>query len=125
VSTAIPEDGPWLDGDAGRLVRPYTVSNGRTRPTNKLDLLSMVIATGRAPRTPLDPDRAEVLDLCDHPTSVAELAARLRLPAIVTKVLLSDLLDYGAVTMRVPSSATDPTDRFVLETLLDALQQRI
>lgn len=42
-------DGPWLDDAAGRLVRPYTVSNGRTRPTTALDLLSQVMATGATP----------------------------------------------------------------------------
>jgi len=42
----VQDSGSWLDGDAGRLVRPYTVSNGRTSPTAKLDLLSMVMATG-------------------------------------------------------------------------------
>jgi hypothetical protein len=125
VSTEVPEDGPWLDGDAGRLVRPYTVSNGRTQPSNKLDLLSMVMATGQGAQGHLDPDHVQALVLCHQPTSVAEVAARLRLPAVVTKVLLSDLLDCGAVTTRVPYAAADPTDRFVLEALLDALQRRI
>jgi hypothetical protein len=119
------EDESWLDDDAGRLVRPYTVSNGRTRPTNKLDLLSMVMATGRSPQTHLDLDHFQALDLCHNPTSVAEVAAHLRLPAVVTKVLLSDLVDCGAVTTRAPSPAADPTDRFVLEALLDGLQRRL
>ncbi|MCW2944193.1 MAG: multi-component regulatory system-3 [Actinoallomurus sp.] len=122
---AVPEDESWLDDDAGRLVRPYTVSNGRTRPTNKLDLLSMVMATGRLPQAHLDPDHAQALDLCHNPTSVVEVAAHLRLPAVVTKVLLSDLVDCGAVTTRDPSPAADPTDRFVLEALLDGLQRRL
>lgn len=122
---ATGEDGPWLDGDAGRLVRPYTVTNGRTRPTTELDLLSMVMATGRVPHTHLDTYHAEALGLCHHPTSVAEVAARLRMPAAVTKVLLSDLVDGGAVTMRAPSPAADPTDRSVLEAVLDGLQRRL
>lgn len=42
-------DGPWLDDAAGRLVRPFTVSNGRTRPTIALDLLSQVMVTGATP----------------------------------------------------------------------------
>lgn len=42
-------DGPWLDDAAGRLVRPFTVSNGRTRPTVALDLISQVMATGATP----------------------------------------------------------------------------
>jgi hypothetical protein len=122
---AVDEDGPWLDGDAGRLVRPYTVTNGRTRPSTTLDLLSTVIATGRTPAARLEPYHAEVLDLCGRGISVAEVAARLRLPAAVTKVLLSDLVDGGAVTTRAPSPAADPTDRSVLEAVLNGLQRRL
>jgi hypothetical protein len=120
-----PADESWLDGDAGRLVRPYMVSNGRTSPTNRLDLLSMVMATGGVPRAQLQLDHAQVLALCRRPASVAEIAARLRLPAAVTKVLLSDLVDCGAVTARVPRQATNPADVFLLERVLDALQRRL
>jgi hypothetical protein len=120
-----PQDELWLDDDAGRLVRPYTVSNGRTRPTAKLDLLSMVMATGRVPRAHLEPDHARALGLCAGPTTVAEIAAHLKLPAVITKVLLSDLVDYGAVSTRAPGSAADSTDRSVLEALLDGLQRRL
>jgi glyoxylate carboligase len=122
---AVSGDEPWLDDDAGRLVRPYTVSNGRTRPTNKLDLLSMVMVTGRVPQAHLDADHAQAFDLCHDPTTVAEIAAHLRLPAVVTKILLSDLVDCGAVTTRAPSAVADPTDRFILEALLDGLQRRL
>ncbi|MEY9968439.1 hypothetical protein ABIA33_006523 [Streptacidiphilus sp. MAP12-16] len=113
----------WLDEDAGRLVRPYTVSNGRTRPTTALELLSMVMATGRVAQTHLDPDLAQTLGLCRAPTSVAEVSARLRLPVVVTKVLLSDLVACGAVVARPPGPAADPTDRSVLEALLVGLQR--
>jgi hypothetical protein len=118
-------DEPWLDDDAGRLVRPYTVSNGRTRPTTEMELLSMVTATGRVSRAHLEPDHARALGLCDSPTTVAEVAAHLRLPAVITKVLLSDLVDFGAVRTRAPHPAADPTDRSVLEALLDGLQRRL
>lgn len=119
------KDEPWLDGDAGRLVRPYTVSNGRTSPSAQLDLLSMVRATGEVAATHLEPDHALVLSLCRQPATVAEIAARLRLPAVVTKVLLSDLVGCGAVTARPPFPAAGPTDRLVLERVLDALQRRL
>lgn len=118
-------DEAWLDGDAGRLVRPYTVSNGRTSPTKKLDLLSMVISTGEVPHARLEPDHAQILALCHRPATVAEIAARLRLPAVVTKVLLSDLVDCGAVAARLPYPAADPTDRFLLKRVLDGLQRRL
>jgi hypothetical protein len=120
-----PVDEPWFDDDAGRLVRPYTVSNGRTQPTTKLDLLSMVMATGRVPRAHLEPDHARALGLCAGPTTVAEVSAHLKLPAVITKVLLSDLVDCGAVSTRAPGSVADPTDRSVLEALLNGLQRRL
>jgi Protein of unknown function (DUF742) len=122
---ARPADDSWLDGDAGRLVRPYTVSNGRTSAKISLDLLSMVMSTGGVPVSRLEPDHAQALAICAQPASVAEIAARLRLPAMVTKVLVSDLLECGAVTTRQPHAITGPGDRIILERVLDALQQRL
>ncbi|MEU2182699.1 DUF742 domain-containing protein [Streptomyces thermolilacinus] len=119
------QDRPWLDDAAGRLIRPYTVSGGRTRPTAALDLLSLVMATGAPPPAPLGPEHTTALRLCDGPTSVAEIAAHLRLPAVVTKVLLSDLVDCGALTARAPRRHHDTTDRSLLEAVLDGLRRRL
>ncbi|WP_101257489.1 DUF742 domain-containing protein [Streptomyces barkulensis] len=121
-----PEEGLWLDEAAGRLVRPYTVSNGRTRPTADFNLLTMVRSTGAEPQSCLGPDHAQVLSLCDGPITVAEIAAHVRLPAVVTKVLLSDLVDCGAVTTRAPMRmGADPTDRGLLEAVLHGLRKRL
>lgn len=118
-------DGPWLDDAAGRLVRPYTVSNGRTRPTTALDLLSQVMATGAIPLGYLGPEHAQALDLCRAPVSVAEVAAHLKLPAAVTKVLLSDLVDSEAITTKPPTFHHNPTDRALLEAVLHGLRQQL
>ncbi|MFF5503982.1 DUF742 domain-containing protein [Streptomyces roseolus] len=120
-----PQEGPWLDDAAGRLIRPYTVSGGRTRPTTSLDLLSLVMATGSGPLAHMGPEHDMALGLCDGPTSVAEIAAHLRLPAAVTKVLLSDLVDCGALTARAPRFHANPSDRSLLEAVLDGLRQRL
>ena len=124
----VPGDETWLDGDAGRLVRPYAVTNGRTSPTMQLDLLTMIVATGPgsgSSRT-LEPDHLHVLGLCRFPMSVAEIAARLRLPAVVTKVLLSDLVDCGVVRLASPRPAADETsNQSLLERLLDGLPRRL
>ena len=119
------DDEHWFDDAAGRLIRPYTVSNGRTEPTTRMELLSMVIATGRRPHGQLGPDHAQALGLCVSVTTVAEVAARLRLPAVVTKILLSDLVDWGAVDARSPDPMADPTNPAVLETILNALERRL
>jgi len=118
-------DDAWIDDDAGRLVRPYTVSNGRTQPSAKLDLLSMVKTTGRVAHSQLGLDHSQALVLCGAPISVAEISAHLKLPAVVTKVLLCDLVDCGAVTTHAPGPILDTTDRPLLEALLDGLQRRL
>ena len=121
------EDGSWLDDEAGRLVRPYAVSNGRTRPSAHFDLLTFVMATGSRPQTYLGPDYDRVLALCDAPVTVAEVAAHLQLPAVITKVLLSDLVTYKALTTRAPRpiEAALPTDRKLLEAVLHGLRKRL
>ena len=118
-------DGPWLDDAAGRLVRPFTISNGRTRPTIALDLMSQVRGTGETPLGYLGPEHAQALALCRAPVSVAEVAAHLKLPAAVTKVLLSDLVDCGALTTKPPEFHHNPTDRALLEAVLDGLRRQL
>ena len=104
--------------------RPYTVTNGRTHPSRPLDLMSLVRATGRGkvPAERLGREHAQALRLCHAPISVAEVAAYLKQPVIVTKVVLSDLIESGAITTRSPSTvaATDPVR---LKALLDGLRR--
>jgi hypothetical protein len=120
-----PGDDTWLNGDDGRLVRPYAVANGRTAASRPLDLMSMVVATGVGSYSTLEPDHVQALGLCLRPVSVAEIAARLRLPAAVTKVLVSDLADCGAVRTAPPRPGSDTSNRVLLERLLDGLQRRL
>ena len=122
MSAAATGDEPWLDDAAGRLVRPYTVSNGRTRPTTALDLMSQVMSTGATPLDYLGPEHAQALDLCRAPVSVAEVAAHLKLPAAVTKVLLSDLVDSGHLTTRAGASAAQQSHVRLLQEVLDGLR---
>ncbi|MGW3513154.1 DUF742 domain-containing protein [Streptomyces sp. NPDC000994] len=125
MSAAAAGDRPWLDDAAGRLVRPFTVSDGRTRPSIALDLMSQVMATGVTPLAYLGPEHGQALDLCRGPLPVAEVAAHLKLPAVVTKVLLSDLVDCGALTTRPPAYQHHPTDRALLEAVLDGLRRQL
>ncbi|MGW7439206.1 DUF742 domain-containing protein [Streptomyces sp. NPDC054849] len=124
-------DTPWLDDSAGRVMRPYTASGGRTRPGFALDLLSLVTATGVRPRVPLGAEHTHALRLCAGAgaVTVAEVAGQLRLPAVVVKVILSDLMEHGAVTAQSPrfpgggSFAAD--DRSLLLAVLDGLRTRL
>jgi hypothetical protein len=118
-----PEGEDIGSGD-GLWERPYTVTGGRTRPSTQLDLMSLVRATGKGNVVPerLGREHAQALRLCRAPTSVAEVAAHLKQPVVVTKVLLSDLIESGAVTARFPAlfDAPDPTQ---LKALVDALRK--
>lgn len=119
-------DRVWIDDAAGRLIRPYTVSEGRTRPSARLDLVSLMVATGRATHVHTGPEHTRALRLCRGPISVAEIAAHLRLPLAVTKVLLSDLVECGAVScLRPPEDAARPTERELLEAVLHGLRTRL
>ncbi|TDC23858.1 DUF742 domain-containing protein [Streptomyces sp. 8K308] len=123
-----PHELPWFDESAGRLIRPFTACGGRTRPTVRLDLLTLVVATGRPIRRRLGPEHAQVLRMCagQGPTPVAEIAAQVRLPVAVTKVLLADLCELGAVTVNSPVPVgCSLTDRDLLEAVLHGLRARL
>lgn len=123
--TAAADDGPWLDEQAGRLVRPYTVSNGRTRPAADLDLLTHVTATGHPATGHPGPEHGRALKLARTPVTVAELAARLRLPVAVAKVVVSDLVEAGLVLAEAPSFRRAPADPAVLRHVRDELRRRL
>ena len=93
-------------GDAaGRLVRPFTLTGGRTRPSRAdFTLITAVTAVepvpARAPRPP--PEQSRILRLCAEPLAVAEVAALVDLPVSVVVIMLCDLLEAGLITARPP-----------------------
>lgn len=114
----------WYDEDAGPLVRPYALTHGRTRATALgLDLVTLVVRVptyGEVPMLP--PEAALILDLCIRPLSVVELSARLRLPVVVVKVLLGDLIESGLVLMSEPADTSFDYDSDILQAVLDGLR---
>lgn len=124
--TPVLPDGPLIEEAAGRLVRPYTVSDGRTRATSHFTLVTMVRATGTETQGVFGLEHAQVLALCERPVSVAEVAARMRVPAAVVKVLLSDLAEGGAVVAgdALPDHYARP-DQDLLEAVRDGLLKRL
>lgn len=113
-------------------VRPYVITGGRAAPSrDSLALETLVVAKGgkggrggtAVPSSDLSPESAEILDLCVQLLSVAEVAAHLRQPVAVIKVLLGDLLDAGLVLTRPPITAADRHDPALLKEVLDGLRQ--
>ncbi len=106
-------------------VRPYAMTSGRTQPSTPLDLMSLVRASGRGMVGPsqLGIEHSQALRLCMSPTSVAEVAALLRRPVTVTKVLLSDLIELGVVIAKYAPSESYSNDPAILEAVIDGLRR--
>ncbi|MEU5362175.1 DUF742 domain-containing protein [Streptomyces sp. NPDC005925] len=93
----------------GRLVRPFTLTGGRTRPSREdFSLITTVTAVVAPPEHAVRPqaEHLRILRLCGEPVAVAELAARLDLPVSVVVILLCDLLEAGRITARPPHPVT-------------------
>ena len=118
-----PRDDEWLDEDAGRVARPYTVTGGRTRPRGErqFDLIDIVVATGAEPGEAFSPgpEHSHILSLCQRPTVVAELTAAVGLPLGLVRVLLADLLYEDLISV---SRQAQRTDRRLLQRVLDSLK---
>jgi Protein of unknown function (DUF742) len=121
----MPAGGEWLDQDAGPVVRPYALTGGLTRPSGqRFDLLDMVRTARRTGPEPQDltPEQAEMLQRCEMPTPIAELAGGLDLPIGVIRILASDLRERGLVTIHRAQPAGF-NDLKILQEVVDGLRR--
>ncbi|MFC3571775.1 DUF742 domain-containing protein [Streptomyces yaanensis] len=102
-------DDHWYEDETGSMVRPYTVTRGRTRPSQRhtIDLMSQVTALEADEGQPsVDHARTSLLDLVRRrPRPVVELAADADLPLTVVRVLVGDLAEAGLVRIDAPRPA--------------------
>src|SRR3954466_16233477 len=83
----------WLDRDAGPVVRPYAMTQGRVAPTGgEIDMMAFVVATSAEiePGGPPRPEPHAIVAAAWEPIPVVELAATLDLSVRVVRVLLGD-----------------------------------
>lgn len=117
----------WYEDETGPMVRPYTVTSGRTRPAAEytFDLMSQVTAVdpvGSEPR--LDHARSSLLELIRRdPRPVAEIAADADLPLTVVRVLLADLVEAGLVRVSAPVTPQGLGDPALLREIADRLRE--
>lgn len=143
--------GPEPPDDPGTLVRPYTLTRGRTSVADPWPPETVVFATGRVPLprtsdpTPAPgvaapgagspgsgspdeggpasaPEARAIVEAARPWRSLAEIAAGVRLPLGVVRVLVTDLADAGLVRVHRPDAGAD-TDQ--LERALRGLRARI
>jgi len=98
-------DEQWLDAAAGPVVRPYALTQGRTRHSGEaFDLVATVFATRTRVADPggFGPEHFSVLQLAQAPTTVVDIASDVDLPLGVVRILLADLREVGLVTIQAP-----------------------
>ena len=95
--------------DEPNLVRPYTLTAGRTDSRVNLPLEAPIetLASTKPARWPGNDVRGQILRLCADSPSVAEIAAVLSLPLGVARVLIGDLVTQGY--LRVHTTLGDST----------------
>ncbi len=98
--------------DQPSLVRPYTLTAGRTNPRVNLPLEAPIeaVVSEKPPRWPGNDVRAQICAMCATTPSVAEIAARLSLPVGVARVLIGDLVSAGHLRVRATLSDQSSVD---------------
>ena len=93
------------------LVRPYTLTAGRTQASVDVPLEAPIqtLQSAMSHRWPLNDVRGRIVALCTNSPSVAEISARLDLPLGVTRVLVGDLVTSGY--LRVNRTLTERSTR--------------
>ncbi|SEM84544.1 DUF742 domain-containing protein [Streptacidiphilus jiangxiensis] len=116
---------PWRRDDEG-VVPAYALTGGRTRPRHRMRLETLV-SRGPTPDDqlpPCAPTERQLLELFNTaPLPVAEAASRLQMPVLVTQVLISDLIDSGALSVVAAQDAAVPGVQ-MLEATLAGLRRK-
>lgn len=117
---------PPVPAETSGLVRPYFRTGGRTRPSRELAVEALVSTSerGRAIGRVRVPEHRSICSLCLDTRSVAEVAAYLRLPLGVVRVLIGDVAGLGLVLVHSATSVVGdrPSIEF-MERVLSGLRR--
>ncbi len=106
-------------------MRPYAVTRGRTRPRYQFAIEALVSTTdfGTQASHRGAPETQTIVELCREIRSVAEIAAHLRVPLGVARVLVGDMADEGLVRVHQPGHEDGQPDLMLLERVLSGLRR--
>ena len=101
-----------VESDEPSLVRPYTLTGGRTDSAVHLPVEATVevLEPDGLPRWQDHDVRARIMRLCADGPSVAEISARLSQPLGVARVLVGDLVTQGYLRVHGTLSDTATVD---------------
>ncbi|GAB3584477.1 hypothetical protein GCM10027445_60700 [Amycolatopsis endophytica] len=113
------------------VVRPYALTGGRTKARVSLELETLisvqdaVLARLDAGALTVQFEHRSIMEECRTPRSVAEIAALLRVPIGVARVLISDAADAGLVTVHRTMSTNDDAEAhlMLMERVLSGLRR--
>ena len=113
------------------VVRPYALTGGRTKARVALELETLisvqdtVLARLDAGELTVQFEHRSIMEECRTPRSVAEVAALLRVPIGVARVLISDAADAGLVTVHRTMSTNDDAEAhlMLMERVLSGLRR--
>lgn len=110
--------------EAASIVRAYSWTGGRTTSSFHLEIETLVSAVDWDYPGGLKAEYHEVIALVARPRSVAEIAALLRLPLGVAKVLLGDMAERGLIDVhRTASTDGEQPDLGLMERVLAGLRR--
>jgi hypothetical protein len=117
---------PWEPDDeapVARVVRPYTLTGGRTAPKIELPVEATLRRESNGSEDPTDGNLVSILEVCDK-RSVAEVSAHVKMPIGVVRVLLGDLIEQGHVRVQATLTANSSQDerRELIERTLRGLR---
>jgi Protein of unknown function (DUF742) len=106
------------------LIRFYILTGGRTRPRHELPIHALISTTerGRTTTHGLPTEYEAICRMCRSPHSVAEVAALLKVPLDVTRVLVDDMDGQGLVAIMQPGQE-DGRSVEILTRVLEGLRR--
>jgi hypothetical protein len=100
------------------LIRPFLLTGGRTAPSGQhLRVETLVLADPAALYASLQFEPRVIVEMCQVPLSVADIAVRLAVPLGVARVLVGDLVLAGHLRLA-------PQQDIALD-LLERIRQRV
>ncbi|MBG0565532.1 DUF742 domain-containing protein [Actinoplanes aureus] len=106
--------------DEDPVVRPFMLTGGRTQPLQDgLRIETQLMAVPAALSAPLRFESRRIVELCQSPRSIADLAVALAAPLGVVRVIVADLITQGLVRVR---NAPDTLSTALIERIRDRVR---